>query len=177
MKKFLSLLVVLCAMVVLPMGAQALKLDTKNACDKSCPDKETGRCTQTCRIKIAENSTPLNELDITLKYGTGVSIKSVTAGDGWTNLNGTKPTMKFMASPAVNTKDFTLATVVFDVENATTDCSINVSLEGASYTIEVEDTTQVKTGANLPLAIVGCGAAAAVVIYLATKKNKKMYKI
>ena len=42
---------------------------------------------------------------------------------------------------------------------------------------EIETTTETKTGAALPIAIIGCGVIGAGLIYSVTKKNKKMYKI
>lgn len=176
MKKFLSLLVVLCVMVTLPMGVKAFSLDTKNACEKSCPNKD-GRCTQTCKINIKDNNRSLTDMNITLKYGTGVSVKSVNPSTGWENVSTSNDKLSFITNTPVSTKDFTIATVVFDVENAETDCTINVGIDNASYEITVDQTTQVKTGASLPIAIIGCGAVAAVAIYLTTKKSKKMYKI
>lgn len=177
-KKLCSLLVVLSVMVMLPMGAKALAIDTKGACQKSCRD-DNGRCVQTCAIKIVNNTTSVDSMSFTLNYGEGVTLSEVTPGTGWTNASTslTSKNLLFTASPAVTTKDFTIATLKFDVTDANVDCSIKIGFNNATYTVEDKTTTEVKTGATLPVAIISVGALAAGAIYLTTRKTKKMYKI
>ena len=50
-------------------------------------------------------------------------------------------------------------------------------LIGSEVTVEITTTTETKTGASLPIAIIAVGVVGATVIYATTKKNKKLYKI
>ena len=48
---------------------------------------------------------------------------------------------------------------------------------GQETKVTITTTTETKTGASLPIAIVAIGVVGATVIYATTKKNKKLYKI
>lgn len=177
MKKLFSILV-LSVVLLLPMSAKAASIVP--SCEKSCPT-ENGKCTSVCTIRVEGNTGSLTEFNANLEIvGEGVTITSITAGDGWTNLNGTSTNLSFIASNgAVTTSNFTLATINLELESSATNCSLKLSNPsvGTEVTVEIETETTVKTGATLPIAILACGAGLAAVIYIVASKNKKIYKI
>ena len=171
LKKLLGV-IALSMVLLLPVKAGAATINPK--CEKSCPT-ENGKCTSVCT---------LTEFKATLDIvGDGVTVTKITPGTGWTNLTasttGKSIPLDFLASTAVTTSDFVLATINLELESSATNCSLKLSNPsvGTEVTTVIETTTETKTGATLPLAIIACGAVVAVVIYGATKKNKKMYKI
>lgn len=176
MKKLLSILV-LSVIVMAPLGVKAARIDGN--CEKSCPTGD-GKCTSVCTLKVKDNTSALTEFKGELEFGKGVTIKSVTPGEGWTNLNGNNPSLSFMATSGnISAKDFTLATVTIELESASTDCTIklkNPSI-GVEVTIPDPKPENPSTGAALPIAIIAGGAVVAGAIYVATRKNKKLYKI
>ncbi len=185
MKKLFGFMALGMALALMPMGASATSIVPK--CDKSCPTEE-GKCTSTCKITIEENTSSLTSFTATLEIaGDGVSVTSFTGGDGWTvvtpqingNLTEKSIPVSLIATTAITDSNFTLATFTLELESSATDCSIKIAnpSTGSEKTIEIEKTTETKTGASLPIAIIGCGLVGAVVIYSVTKKNKKMYKI
>lgn len=180
MKKILTV-IALSIVLLLPLGVNAASTGKiELPCDKSCPNEATGKCEATCKIKISGNTGSLNEFKGTIQFvGEGVTIKSVTAADGWTNLGGTSTDLSFLAAPEVSAASFEVATIVLEIEDAATNCSLKLVNPSVGTTVETEikQTTTVKTGATLPIAVVVCGIGAAGVIYALTRKNKKMYKI
>ena len=180
LKKLLGV-IALSMVLLLPVKAGAATINPK--CEKSCPT-ENGKCTSVCTISVAGNTGSLTEFKATLNIvGDGVTVTKITPGTGWTNLTasttGKSIPLDFLASTAVTTSDFVLATINLELESSATNCSLKLSNPsvGTEVTTVIETTTETKTGATIPLAIIACGAVVAVVIYGATKKNKKMYKI
>lgn len=175
MKKLFSLFIVLSLMVLLPMGANATEI--KPNCDKSCPT-EDGKCQQTCRLEIVGNKTALTSFDVDITIDENadkIKLLSINGNDGWEatqNRSGNKITMLFTNPSPVTAADFTLGTFVMELADSSVNCSLTIN----GVEVTTETTTQVKTGATLPIAIIGCGLAAVAVIYLSTR-HKKMYKI
>lgn len=183
-KKFIGFIALVMAIVIMPMGVDAAGLNTK--CEKSCPT-EGGKCTSTCKITVEGNTTSMTSFTADLQVvGNGVTVTSLTPGDGWqkvaptdTELKGSNIPINFVSATGVTTADFTLATITLEIESSAADCSLKLANPsvGSEVTIEIETTTETKTGAALPIAIIGCGIIGAGLIYSVTKKNKKMYKI
>ena len=184
MKKFISFIALVMAIVIIPMGVDAASIVPK--CEKSCPT-EGGKCTSTCKINVEGNTAEINSFSATLEIvGSGVTVKSLTPGDGWqkispsdAELSGTSIPLSLIASNNITASNFTLATFTLEIESSAADCSLRISnpTTGSEVTVEIETTTETKTGAALPIAIIGCGVIGAGLIYSVTKKNKKMYKI
>ena len=183
-KKIIGFIALVMAVVLMPMGVEAAELKTK--CEKSCPT-ENGTCTSTCTITVEGNTATMTTFTGNLEVvGTGVTVKSFTAGEGWQKVsptdtelaNSTIP-ISFVAASGITSSNFTLATITLEIESAATDCSLRLKNPsvGSEITVEIKTTTETKTGAALPIAIIGCGVIGAGVIYSVTKKNKKMYKI
>lgn len=183
-KKITGMVALIVALIVLPMSVNATAL--KTTCDKSCPTSD-GKCTATCTIKIEENSTTMTTFTGNLEIvGTQVKVTSLTPGEGWTKvsptdseLNGTTIPLSLMSTTGIKDANFTLATITLELESAAADCSLRLKnpSAGSEVTVEITTTTETKTGASLPIAIIAVGVVGASVIYVATKKNKKMYKI
>ena len=183
-KKFIGLVALLLAVVVMPISVNAASLQTK--CDKSCPT-EDGKCTATCTITVEGNTASMTTFSGTLEIvGDGVTVKTFAPGEGWTKVSPTDAELasksipiSFMSTSGVTTANFTLATITLELESKATDCSLRLKNPsvGSEVTVEIKTTTETKTGASLPIAIIAVGAVGAVVIYATTKKNKKIYKI
>ena len=184
MKKIFGFIALVMAVSLLPMGAKAASVLPK--CDKSCPT-EDGKCTATCTISVQGNTSTLTTFTSeVLITGDGVTVKSFDAGDGWTKvsptdteLSGKSIPVSLVSTDGVKAENFTLATFTLELESSAADCSLKISNPsvGSEVTVEIETTTETKTGAALPIAIIVFGAVGAGVIYSVTKKNKKMYKI
>ena len=183
-KKFIRFIALVMAIVIMPMGVNATSLDNK--CSKSCPTSE-GKCTSTCTISVKDNNATMTTFQANLVVvGEGATITSFTPGDGWTKVsptdsdlaNSTIP-INFVSTDGVTESNFTLATITLELESSAADCSLRLTNPsvGNEVTVTIETTTETKTGAALPIAIIGCGVIGAGVIYSVTKKNKKIYKI
>lgn len=179
MKKLLSFLVI-GVVAVLPLSVKAFSLVP--SCEKSCPT-EDGKCEQTCKIEVKNNTDSLTSIAPTLTI-TGdsdkITLKSIQGGEGWEasqTRDGNVINLSFLATSPVTASNFTLATFVLELEDKATDCSL--SLKNGEVTVEIETdvTEEVETGATIPLAILACAVVAGGAIYLVTKKNKKLYKI
>lgn len=121
MKRVIGL-IVLAMMVVLPMSVNAA-LDFSGF---TCDDKVTandGSVTKTCYIiGKATNGSSISKFTATLTLQ-NMSIKSITASDPWTNeSNGTS--LSFQASTNVSSSNFTIATIVFNVDNTAEKCAV-----------------------------------------------------
>lgn len=177
MKKFISFLVV-CIVATLPLSAKAL--DIKGNCEKKtdCPE---GVCQSVCEIWVENNNATLNEFsgDFVFTPSDKGKVVSVTAADGWTNNTGNSVNFMFTSTAGISASKFDLATVVLEVEEGVTGCTLSVNnpSTGGKIEIEVDVEEEVSTGATLPLAILACGVGAVAVIYIVSKKNKKLYKI
>lgn len=190
MKKFVSFLVAGIVAIAIPMVASAAEIT--GSCDQSKPCTDgTTNCTATCTIMVTGNSTSLTTFTGTLTAsGENVTITNVTAGDGWSvaspttsDLGKSSVPISFYSTNGVSSSNFTLLTATLSLPKQSSDCSLsltNVSTNtnvGSGVTVEVTTTTTTSTGASLPIALLACGACVAVIIYLTTKKSKKMYKI
>lgn len=183
MKKLLSFLAI-GVVAILPMSASALKLDWD--CAKSCRNEDTGKCEQTCKIYVTENTSlaDLTVTDVTLTL-TGdadkVTLKSVTPANDDFNVESSRDgdviSMKFTNLTEIKTSKVELGTLVLELEDSAVNCSGTFKLEGVEYEMTVEEPDEPSTGVSLPIAILACGVGAAAVIYFVSKKNKKMYKI
>lgn len=176
-KKLLSFLVV-GVVCLLPLSAKALDIEGKCEKDTNCPE---GVCRSVCEVWVENNNTTLNEFSGTFVFNPADKgkIVSVTPGDGWTNNTGNSASFMFTSVEGISASKFDLATVVLEVEEGIKDCNLSISNPSAGGEVEIEITTEteVETGATLPLAILACGVGAVAVIYIVSKKNKKLYKI
>lgn len=180
-KKLLSFLVIGVIALALPLSAKADMTFTGN-CQKSddCPE---GVCQNVCEVRVEGNEAALTELSGTFEFTPADKgeVVSVTAADGWTNNTGNSATFMFTStnSAGVTAANFDLATVVVNVEEGVTGCTLSVNNGGMKYEIEIETEVETNpgTGATLPIAILACGVGAVAVIYVVSKKNKKLYKI
>ena len=82
--------------------------------------------------------------------GSGVTVTSLTPGDGWqkvaptdTELKGSNIPINFVSATGVTTADFTLATITLEIESSAADCSLKLANPsvGSEVTIEIETTT------------------------------------
>ncbi len=123
MKRVLGL-IVLAMMVILPMRVHA-------ALDFSgfyCDDKVTaadGTVTKTCYVVgKATNGSSISKFTGSLTLQ-NMSIKTITASNPWTdNSKGTN--LEFNASQAVSSSSFTIATIVFTVDNTAEKCAVQL---------------------------------------------------
>ena len=184
MKKYLSFIVAGIVACLIPMSVNAARID--GVCNKSTTCKENEKCTSTCVLKVEGNTTTLSAFDGSFNVkGAGAKVTSVQPGDGWqlvspssSELSGSTIPVSFISESGVSASSFVLMTVNLELEDSATDCSIELtSTDFGQIEIEIEQTIQTRTGAALPIAIIGVGACAAVVIYMSTKKSKKIYKI
>ena len=177
MKKLLSFLVI-GVVAALPLSAKAL--DIVGSCEKdtNCPE---GTCRSVCEIRVENNTQTLNEFSGNFVFTPSDKgkIVSVTPGEGWRNNTGNSANFMFTSVEGISDASFDLATVVLEVEQGVTGCTLTIENPsvGGEIEIEIDTTTDVDTGATLPLAILACGVGAVAVIYVVSKKNKKLYKI
>lgn len=123
MKRVLSL-IVLAMMVILPARVNAA-LDFSGF---KCDDKVTaadGSVTKTCYIiGKATGGSSISKFTATLTLQ-NMSIKSITASDPWTDASsGTN--LAFNASKNVSDSTFTIATIVFNVDNTAEKCAVQL---------------------------------------------------
>ena len=176
MKKLLSFLVV-GVVALLPLSVNAATITGNCEKDTDCPE---GVCRSVCEIRVEGNTQTLTEFsgDFVFTPADGGKIVSVTPGDGWTNNTGNSASFMF-TSEGMSDANFDLATVVLEVEEGIEGCNLTVANPSVGGEIEIEITTEteVDTGATLPIAILACGIGTVAVIYIVSKKNKKLYKI
>ncbi len=180
MKKLFSI-ILLSMVLVLPLGAKAVSMDVDGECQKAQKCANENACISTCTIRIKNNNATLDKFDaiVSAKQENGVTIEKVTAGADWNIgpvVTGNREAAFSLTAKngPITKSEFQLVTV--EVKHAkNVDCSIE--LKGAEIDVTIEETTQVKTGASLPVAIIAGGMGLALVIYAATKKSKKLYKI
>ena len=182
MKKLLSILVIGVVAIALPMSVEAAGFGLTGSCksDTTCPDDD-GYCYSTCTIGVQNNTMQLSNIDFTLTFvsGDAVEIVEMNALNGWQLMSGTSTSVSIISNAPVSDASFQV--LEYRIRYAQdTDCTVQLKLDGADepeITIEHETTTEVETGATLPIAILACGVVAGGVIYVVTKKNKKLYKI
>ena len=182
-KRFISLLLV-AVVLLLPFSAKALGLQSE--AEKSCRNEETGKCEQAIKIYLTDipSGADLTNVEPTLTL-TGdadkITVKSITGANdnivATQSRSGNVITMKFNFLTSVTGTKIELGTIVLELEDSATNCSGKLGLNGIDYEIEVDVEEEVSTGATLPLAILACGVGAVAVIYIVSKKNKKLYKI
>ena len=182
MKRLLTVLILLVGVGVLFPSIAKADRAFEYSCSKDSTCPVNGVCKTTCTLKVINNTSSLESIDVTLNV-TGdankVSLSSVNAGDGWLNLTGNSANAKFQALTPVTASEFVLATVEYEISDQNADCSVNATINGVTKTVTVntETITQPDTGAELPIAIL-CGAAGiGIIAYLTAKKTKKLYKI
>ena len=158
--------------------AKALNIVGNCEKDTDCPE---GTCRSVCEIRVENNTQTLNDFsgEFVFTPSDKGEIVSVTPGDGWTNNTGNSANFMFTSTEGISDASFDLATVVLEVEEGVTGCTLTVSNPsvGGEIDIEITTETEVNTGATLPIAILACGIGAVAVIYVVSKKNKKLYKI
>ncbi len=183
MKKLLSILVIGVVAMALPMSASALRLEHESS--KSCMNDD-GKCEQTIKLFIADNDTPDGLSSVTPTFTlTGdadkVDVKVESANENIiveSSREGDVVTMQFVALAPITDETFQLGTITLELESSAVNCEGKLALNGVEYPVTDEDPTEPpKTGAALPLTILACGIGAGAVIYIVTKKNKKLYKI
>ncbi len=187
MKKFFGILLLGVMVMLMPITAHAagqLKLQKVGDC------VETGdNCTYTYKLSVEGDSDTYTSLSVAFTYApkggkaNGITNMTFTAPEGWTanavqNDNGYNVTYSYNEGLFTGSS-FDLGTVtVTTLRDADIyDCSFNYAFNGKTSTVEVEVVQTVETGASLPIAIIACGAIAAVVVYKQATKNTKMYKI
>ena len=123
MKRVLGL-IVLAMMVVLPMKVNAA-LDFSGF---TCDDKVTaadGSVTKTCYITgKATNGSSISTFTGTLTLQ-NMSIKTVTASSPWTN-ESSGTSLRFTSQTPVSSSSFTIATIVFSVDNTAEKCAVQL---------------------------------------------------
>lgn len=121
MKRVIGL-IVLAMMIILPMRVHAA-LDFSGF---RCDDKVTasdGSVTKTCYIVgKATNGSSISNFTAQLTLQ-NMSIKSITASSPWTN-ESTGTNLKFTSSTNVSSDNFTIATIVFNVDNTAEKCAV-----------------------------------------------------
>lgn len=178
MKKILSILV-LAVMVALPMSAKAVEGTISGSCDpsKRC---DNGKCVTTCKIAAdkAFKDANVTSLDMTLTFNqSGVTIKEINGANNWiATRNGEKINLISGGWPT-NPSNYNLLTLTLEMDSSVTDCGFKIVAEGLTVEIPDPGENPPETGSVLPIAIVATGIGAAGVIYFATKKSKKLYKI
>ena len=176
MKKYLSILVMGLALTVLPISANAAEVQVNFTCDKQCVD--TGdMCQSTCNISLSGDNVAVTNLKAALELSEGLTIASVNAKEPFSNMSvGTN--LEFQSLTSTSGTNVPVATVVINVPKNAVNCKITLKPTGfANKTVEIKQEQPVKTGANLPLVIIACGALAAGAVYVVSKKNTKLYKI
>ncbi len=185
MKKFLGFMALTMAMLVLPVVAKA---DTNFAvdCEKSCPT-ENGKCISACKITASGNTSNITSISVNIDFvaDKGIVLKDFKVGDGWTKLSPTDETINVgsdkvqlsFVSSGVTSSNFEIASFNMELDDASVNCNAEVEINNVKTEIKDEKPSNPSTGAALPIAIIGCGAIGVGLIYTATKKNKKMYKI
>ena len=184
MKKLLSILGIGVMAIVMPLGVNAaeieFELDADCKSDTTCPDEE-GYCYTTCTAYVAGLPGTMEELEFSIdfKSDTGVEIVEMKAAEGWELVSAANSTdISLIANEPVSGNKFNV--LEYRIKHASdVDCGHSLVYENTSVTIETEtETTQnPSTGATLPIAILACGVGAVAVIYVVSKKNKKLYKI
>ncbi len=189
MKKFFSILVIGMAMVLMPMVASAaIKLEVKRS--GNCIDNGGDTCKWTYSLKLVGDSEQ-NYASIPIKIAyatkegkqnavvqidfnapTGMTADAIPNGNGYDVIY--TPT-----SGSVTGKTIDLGTFVATVKKgAEYDCTLNVGFGDIKVDVEIEtETTIPSTGASLPVIIIAGGVSVAVVAYVISKKNTKLYKI
>ena len=120
MKKVLGI-IVLAMMVVLPMRVNAA-LDFSGF---RCDEVDKTNATKTCYIiGKATNGSSISKFTATLTLQ-NMSIKSITASSPWTN-NSNGTSLEFNATTSVSSDNFTIATIVFDVDNTAEKCAVQL---------------------------------------------------
>lgn len=181
MKKLFSLLLVLGVMVMMPIGAQAagndIELSISCEADPKCPDTE-GYCYNTCKVRVTKNTVGISKIDFEAKSSDQVEVVSAEGNNGFILSSGNSKNFKLeTAGDVVKTNAFDLVTYRIKFKKGV-DCTQYLKFNDVEVEVPApNDTKPPKTGATLPIAIITCGIGAAAVIYLATKKSKKLYKI
>lgn len=124
MKRVIGI-IVLAMMVILPMRVNAASGEYIFDCTPQ-PEDTSVAWTRTCTISAKLNGASITRFNGELKMGSKVSIKSVTASSPWTH-TGTVGSFVNFTSPTSMTGNFTIATIVFDVEGgvgSNEDCSV-----------------------------------------------------
>ncbi len=124
MKRVMSV-IVLAMMVILPMSVHAALDFSGFKCDEKKVETD-GTTTKTCYIVgTATGSSSLSEFTGTLTLQ-NMSVKSITAADGWTNANGTSTNLKFTTTAPKSNSTFTIATIVFTVDTTKDKCAVQL---------------------------------------------------
>ena len=123
MKRVLGL-IVLAMMVVLPMKVHAALDFSGFYCDDKV-EAADGTVTKTCYIVgKATNGSSISKFTGTLTLQ-NMSIKTITASNPWTN-NSTGTNLEFNSTTAVSSSSFTIATIVFTVDNKAEKCAVQL---------------------------------------------------
>lgn len=182
MKKFLSILLIGVALI-LPMGAKAVSGQVKWNCDDCVDNGDT--CQKTCTLGVkSDTSLSLSNFTANISFSvkgvpsTELKVVNVAPADGWINAStGTNLSFLAQSTPKTGT-DIDIATITVSYPKDVTECEISLnSPEFGTSTVKPKPEKPVDTGAALPLAILACGAVAAGVVYVVSKKNTKLYKI
>lgn len=143
MKRVIGL-IVLAMMVVLPMKVNAALDFSGFTCDDKVTESD-GSVTKTCYIiGKATNGSSISKFTGTLTLQ-NMSIKSITASNPWTNeSNGTS--LLFTSPSNVSDSTFTIATIVFTVDNTAEKCAVQLipcydenGTYGCGNTVEVTE--------------------------------------
>lgn len=123
MKKILSI-IVLAIMFVLPLSVNAALDFSGFRCDDKVYEAD-GSVTKTCYIVgSATNGSSLSQFTATLSLE-NMSIKSIQAAEPWTDYS-TGTSLSFRASSSISSENFTIATIVFTVNNAAEKCGVQL---------------------------------------------------
>lgn len=124
MKRVIGL-IVLAMMIILPMSVNAA-LDFSGF---RCDDKVTasdGSVTKTCYVVgKATNGSSISNFTAQLTLQ-NMSIKSITPSSPWVDNGSNGTQLKFTSSTNVSSDNFTIATIVFNVDNTAEKCAVQL---------------------------------------------------
>ena len=184
-KKLLSILGIGVMAIALPLGVSAeeitFELNANCTPDTNCPDDE-GYCYTTCTTYVADLSVPIEELEFSINFesDSGVDIVEMQAEDGWELVSSENSTdISLIADETISGNRFNV--LQYRIRHLSdVNCDHELVYLNSKVTVTTETEEQPEnpsTGATLPIAILACGVGAVAVIYVVSKKNKKLYKI
>lgn len=187
MKKTIKNILLVCLLVVIPMAVSAevtLKPVISNTPIKTeAGANNTEIRTYAVEIEPSDTTKKISEAKFTFDYSS--AVKTLTCEDepnngfiATTNTSGAGKQCTFAIPEskegiAGQKIKVGYVKVTVDKNAKDEDCVINYSLDGVKGTIKPNP----QTGMNIPYAVIGIGAVTVAVIYFATRRKNKLYKI
>lgn len=187
MKKTIKNILLVCLLVVIPMAVSA-EVTLKPIISNTPVKTEAGTNNteiRTYAVEIAPSDSTKKITEATFTFDYSSAVKTLDCEDN--------PANGFIASTVIdgNGKKCTFAIpeskdgiagqkiqvgyvkITVDKTAKDEDCVINYSLDGVKGQIKPNP----ETGMNIPYAVIGIGAVTVAVIYFATRRKNKLYKI